>query len=261
MTADRHDIPDWLIERLALGDLPADRAAELRRRLEAEVGGLDRLAALERSNREILLAHPPREIVPALERRAGRSRRSTLFVLLPALTAFAAVALVVRSGEGPLVADPAIFKGSDTQTRVKGDVSVLRLYRKNGPVQEKLEPGSIVHQADLVQVSYVAMGKRFGVVFSIDGRGGVTLHYPESQGLAQSLLPSGEVALSHAYELDDAPEFERFFIVSSDAPIDLDAVLAGARTLAKKPASAASKYLDLPENVSQYTLTLRKEQP
>jgi len=50
----RH-VPDWLLERLALGELDAETAADVRRRLAAEGRTADEIAALvATSNREIL---------------------------------------------------------------------------------------------------------------------------------------------------------------------------------------------------------------
>ena len=65
-------VPDWLLERLARGELSPERAAEVRRRLEAEgEAGVERLAALERSDQEILAAHPPAVVAVEIRRRAA----------------------------------------------------------------------------------------------------------------------------------------------------------------------------------------------
>ena len=55
-------VPDLLVEQLALGELSPKRAAELRARLQAERGGLERLAAIELENSAILQALPPRRV-------------------------------------------------------------------------------------------------------------------------------------------------------------------------------------------------------
>jgi hypothetical protein len=69
------------------------------------------------------------------------------------------------------------------------------------------------------------------VVFSVDGRGSVVLHYPSNASDSTALSPGGAHALPFSYELDDAPGFERFFLVWSDNPIPVDAVLAAAKNL------------------------------
>src|SRR5690606_38403272 len=63
-------IPDWLLERLAAGDMPQAEAEALRRRLAEEEGGLERLEAILRSNERILSDHPPARVAAAIRQRA-----------------------------------------------------------------------------------------------------------------------------------------------------------------------------------------------
>lgn len=74
-------------------------------------------------------------------------------------------------------------------------------------------------------MSYVAAGRAHGVIVSIDGRGQVTLHFPADAGAPTALESGRAVPLSHSYELDDAPLFERFMFVTAEAPDDLLAKL------------------------------------
>ena len=63
--------PDWLIERLALGELDSAAAADVRARLAAEGRDADvAIAALGASNREILESLPPARVA-ALSRPAA----------------------------------------------------------------------------------------------------------------------------------------------------------------------------------------------
>jgi anti-sigma factor RsiW len=75
MAAMHDKIPDWLLERLAAGELPQPQAAELRERLQAQ-GEEHRLSALAASSAEILATFPPERIVPEIERRAAAARRA-----------------------------------------------------------------------------------------------------------------------------------------------------------------------------------------
>jgi hypothetical protein len=82
----------------------------------------------------------------------------------------------------------------------------------------------------VLQVSYVALGRPYGVIFSIDGAGVVTLHHPTSAEGEQALVDlDGAVPLPSAYELDDAPRFEKFFFVTALHPLDVTAILEKAR--------------------------------
>jgi len=107
-----------------------------------------------------------------------------------------------------------------------------------------------VHRGDTLQIRYLAAGKRFGVIASIDARGQITFHLPEAPGLAVALDRDGERALPHAYELDDSPGFERFLFVTSDAAFATAEVVQALKSGAALPASLTS-----------FELPLKKETP
>ena len=216
--------PQWLVERLAANDLPAQEAAEVRARLEAE-GGLGRLADLETSNRQLLEQHPVATNIKAMSaRRATPSRRAWLLVPALAVVAIAFWPTAVHSPE-PV----------DDVTRIKGLTPRLLVHRQTGAHVELLADHRQASEGDRIQVGYVAAGRRFGAIISIDGRGHVTQHWPEGGSESAALAPSGEVTLPHAYVLDDAPGFERFVLLSSDTAFSLQPFLS-ATSIDKWPA-------------------------
>ena len=100
---------------------------------------------------------------------------------------------------------------------------------KKGNKHQRLPAGAAVRPGDELQLSYVAGGRRFGVVASVDTRGTVTLHLPETPGAAPTLAPGKETKLPHAFELDDSPGAERFVFVSGDQPFSTDVVAEALR--------------------------------
>jgi hypothetical protein len=110
----------------------------------------------------------------------------------------------------------------------------------------------------VVRLAYRAAGHAFGLILSVDGRGAVTLHLPERGGLAAPLDTDAEVPLDHAYELDDAPRWERFYFVVGDAPFEVAPVVAVARRVATQHPSRAPERLGLPPHLRQSGITLRK---
>jgi hypothetical protein len=244
--------PDWLVERLHAGDLPAAEAEAVRRRLEAE-GGLSRLEDLARDDAAFRVSHPAAAGAEVIRRRAGRTGRSRRwrFFVVPALAAVAAGALVVMV---PLVRPGGSLRDAD-DTREKGQVPRLEIYRRSQPVP--LADGAAARAGDLLQLAYVSAGAPYGVIVSVDGRGAVTLHCPEGGGPAARLTRGRAVPLSHAYQLDDAPRFERFFLVTGSQPFDSAAVVAAARSLAAG-GDAERGALALPQGLAQRALTLRK---
>lgn len=258
MATPHEHIPDWLLERMAAGELPADQAAELLRRLKAR-GEEHRLTELADSSAKILASLPPDRIVREIERRAHKADARPIAVhrlrpvwALSTVTACAAglaFMLVVRKHGADT--RPAPDESQPEIITVKGDLKpALRIYRKTGSGAEILRAQASVHPGDTLQIRYVAAGRRFGVIASVDARGQVTFHLPESPGVATSLERDGERALPHAYELDDSPGFERFLFVTSNAPFATNEV-----------AQALKNGTSLPASLTTFELTLKKETP
>lgn len=263
MTSAHHRTPDWLLERIALGELPPAELAAARARLAEEPDGLSRLAALESDTRASLEALPPARVAREVEARAARQdaprpafRLSPAWGLVPALAAVALVMVALPSSETGHGTAPG-----DTRevTRIKGLAPQLVIHRQSISRPERLADGAAAAAGDVVQVAYIASGRSHGVIVSLDGNGAVTLHAPDEGSRSMALVPSGTQVLPRAYELDDAPGFERFFFVSSDAPFDVAVVLAAAEALSGNP-DASSAPLSLPGNLTQASLTLEKQE-
>ncbi|MCA9707597.1 MAG: hypothetical protein KDK70_17220 [Myxococcales bacterium] len=156
-------------------------------------------------------------------------------------------------------ADASAPDGADDPVRIKGLAPRLHVHRRRPGGIEELHDGALAHEGDLVQMSYMAAGNRYGVVVSLDGSGVVTLHYPERPEASATLVAHGEHALDHAYELDDAQPFERFvFVTSGDESLDPAIVLDAARRLAERGEAARHSPLPLPERWRQSSITLHK---
>lgn len=260
MAAMPDKVPDWLLERLAAGELPQAQATKLRERLQVQ-GEEHLLSALATSNADILAMFPPERVIPEIERRAAvlsgrakpiavrRLRSLWAFSTLTACATGLAVFLTVNDHKN--AARPTPSEEQPESIGIKGDLKpVLRIYRKTKSGSEILSSHASVHQGDTLQIRYAAAGKRFGVIASLDARGLVTFHLPESEGLAMALDRDGERALPHAYELDDSPGFERFFFVTSDAPFTTAAI-----------AQALKDGTALPAPLTSFELSLKKETP
>lgn len=162
-------------------------------------------------------------------------------------------------------AEPGVAAGDtsappvDDAVRIKGLFPRLLLFRKRRGRIERLADGARARAGDLLQLGYMAAGNRYGVVVSIDGGGAVTLHYPAQAEGEGALQPRGQHALDHAYELDDARSYERFFFVTSgDEPLPAQRVVDAAKQLAKAGPAARHSDLPLPRRWRQASVTLRK---
>lgn len=253
--------PDWLLERIALGELPPAELAAARARLAEEPDGLERLARLEQDSAQVLATLPAPEVAREVARRrrvvlAGRPQRRPFTLALGLPLAAALGVLVILSVREPEGTQPPGLEGPET-TRIKGDARLV-VYRQGQGEPELLRAGAQARAGDLLQLGYVAGGKPYGAVLSLDGRGAVTLHFPERPEGPLALDPKGSVSLGHAYELDDAPSFERFVLVTSQHPFDVRAVLEAARALARQPEVARTQPLPLPAGLEQSSFTVEK---
>jgi len=267
--------PDWLVERLALGELGPEEAADVRRRLEAEGRSPEvAIAALAASSQEILAAHPAVEVAAAVRRRAAATTTSRapaparpllrgLVLGAPLAGAGLAFALMVVRPTSMPAPVPAPAAGNPEYIGIKGGNGPvaagprLVVYRQGRGGTERLADGARAAHGDLVQLATAGGGGAWGVVLSIDGAGRVTLHWPEGGGPAGSLA-AAETRLPSAYELDDAPAFERFLLVSADGPFEVGSVLDAARALAAHPGTARVAPLPIGGRFRQASLTLDK---
>ena len=246
-------LPDWLVERAALDEVPSASRARLPHAAPGELAA--RVAELREQNARELAAYPPGPAVAQIEARLRRPKRRRAWIApLVAAAGLAVVALVVV-GHEPAHEPGATAEAATDTTRVKGAARLLA-YRQVGEQAEKLEPDAVAREGDVIQLRYNAGGARYGVIASIDGGGGVTLHFPTDVD-APTDVAGGTRTLPDAFALDDAPRFERFFFVTANEPLDVAGTLDALRVLARR-GDAADAVLDVPAAVHQTSFRLRK---
>ena len=255
---DAATVPDLYLERYALGELPEDERGQIERLLALDPALRGRLDALESSDAEIARQYPPALMDERIRARArggsrravARRRRSPAW-LAPALAAAAVVLAVGASVLRP----PARVD----DVRLKGGEAELVVFRRTAAGSERLGPGARAVRGDLIRVGYRAAGRPYGAILSTDGNGNVTQHLPRSGGRAAPLETGGTVLLDFSYELDDAPRWERFYLVTGDEPFDLEAVRQAARDVAAVGSEATAPLLEIPADLEQSIFTLAKE--
>lgn len=286
-------IPDLFIEKLLLDELPKREKEELLKDPRVQ----HRIAELKASNQKILEEYPPGEMARAIRRRArqaevpqvegertrpaadrggilnwlsggrtpsasdrrGADRRGKF--AWPRLVPVGGFALLVLLGGLLLITrGPSIFapRSQAEELRLKGGGAYLTVYKQTATGAQALDDGDAVAEGNNLQIGYVAGTSRYGAILSIDGRGAVTLHYPVSAAADPLMETGGEVLLPFSYALDDAPDFERFFLVVSDKTFSVNEVLEAARSLAEQPQKAKNQNLSLPKGLDQTSILLLK---
>ncbi|MGE0397861.1 MAG: hypothetical protein AB7T06_14155 [Kofleriaceae bacterium] len=255
--------PDWLVERAALDEVAPQSRARVDAADPAELA--ERIAAIRADNATELAAYPAGPALEQINARVAseaarrRARRRLTMVGMVGVASVAAVAAVVLVAGRVATGDPT--QDVPEVTRVKGATRLLA-FRHVGDHAEPLAEDDLVREGDLIQLRYNAGGRKFGVIASVDGAGEVTLHYPGAEDAPpeDTALSTKPTPLAHAYALDNAPRFERFFFITADDPIELAPCLGALRSLAER-GDAASASLDLPSHLHQWSLRLRKPTP
>ncbi len=266
-----------LLEKYRLGELTEDE----KRALEAGYPDQDELKRelerLEISDAEILKKYKPEQMAAKIKARLDDSDTENSdvedndkikpfnafkAVRFSVIAAAAVLALVLGISfyNGPATSTGAMIEASEglSAERIKGLKPSLKIYRRSGESAEILANRDTAYEKDLLQIEYIAGSFKYGVIFSIDGRGTVTLHFPTYKGIAAELDNNGAILLPYAYELDDAPEFERFFFITGGSSFDIDEVFDAAYELASKGNSSRREFLDIPETYYQTTILLKK---
>jgi hypothetical protein len=259
----KEQVSPLLLERYRLNEVSRRERRSVEAALAQDPRLGKRLAGLEASDRELRLVAgqglPPR-LEGALSGRGasgavangpGRFRRTR-----PLRWGLAAAALLCVLGPSAYVflnRSGAAGKRSygELGERIKGTETAenraelaLYLKRNAGPSGEALPltDGAELGEGDMVQLAYTApAGEYYGVIFSLDGNAAVTPHYPYARGERPLLVPGKQTFLTEAYILDNAPDFEIFFMVVSARPLDTEDVLARAKKLTANAETAQAE--------------------
>jgi anti-sigma factor RsiW len=252
-------VPDLYLERYLVGELPEDDRRRIEQLLELDPELRGRLDALKESEGELARRYPAPDMADRIRGRLRQAAAERTQVsgprawgwLVPAVAA-AALLLVVGPTlvPPPSPTDDILIKGADAEVVV---------FRKTPSGSERLESGASALPGDLIRVGYRAAGHTFGVIVSTDGRGSVTQHLPRSGSQAASLEAGGTVLLDFSYELDDAPRWERFYLVTGSEPFELEPVRQAARRVATAGSERTPPALELGRGLEQSVFSLTKE--
>lgn len=245
-------IPDWKLERFLTGDLPEEEMNKLRELEANDAVFANRVKMLREDNKAILNKLPFEKLAANLGTDAAEKGRANLgtdaagiaaknvaknaarftFVKFAAAAMFVfAVALVAFFAQREtsvmnerVGSDVATVNGSqntrvalaenESDTRIKGLDARMEVWKKTSAGIVQLNDLDSVGEGDEIQLRYAVPEKCFGLLFSMDGNGALTLHMGDGVK-AIELAPGKMNSLPFAYKLDDAPYFEKFFFVTS----------------------------------------------
>lgn len=206
------------IEQLILGELSPLEEKELLK----DPAVAARAQELKESNKEFFSKFNIKELAAETEKRAEEDIEKKIITFpLNKVAGFAAAAacFLVLYTAIPTFRDANPFSEPEI-IKLKGSTE-LSIYKKQQDETVSLKNKSHVQENDLLQITYKSM-KRYGAIFSVDGWDKVTFHYPESLYDSTELDMGKIISLKSSYQLDNAPDFEKFYFITSDEPFDLD---------------------------------------
>ena len=234
-------IPDWKLERYLTGDLPEGEMREIRELEKTDEIFAGRVKMMREDNAAILKKLPFERLSEKMDARElgaglnGVNFRLVKFAAAAALVlAVVSVALFSQREIGPdagtqvaggaQVMDVAMVDASEGagDTRIKGLDARMEVWKKTGDSAVQMPNLGEAREGDEIQLRYAVPEKCFGMLFSMDGNGTLTMHMADGSS-AVALEPGKMTTLPFAYKLDNAPKFEKFFLLTSRAAFELDA--------------------------------------
>lgn len=232
-------IPDWKLERYLTGDLPEGEMREIRELEKTDEMLAHRVKLLREDNAAILRKMPFERLAEKMDARDNGAERKDNVVRFGFVKFAAAAALVfavvsvalfsqrevvpAQSTDGGAQAmDVAMADAQDDGTRIKGLDARMEVWKKTGDSAVQMSNLGEAREGDEIQLRYAVPEKCYGMLFSMDGNGTVTMHMADGSQ-AVVLEPGKMTTLPFAYKLDNAPKFEKFFLLTSRAAFELDA--------------------------------------
>ena len=234
-------MPDWKLERYLTGDLPAEEMREIRDMEATDEVFAGRVKLLREDNAAILKKLPFEKLSEKISAMPGRSNGAgntvrVNFTLVKFAAAAALVLAVVtvalfsqrditvpaQSANGTMdVAMVTDVENAMGDTRIKGLDARMEVWKKIGDSAVQMSNLDEAREGDEIQLRYSVPEKCFGLLFSMDGNGTLTMHMAEGNK-AIALEPGKMTTLPFAYKLDNAPKFEKFFFLTSRDNFELD---------------------------------------
>ena len=240
-------IPDWKLERYLTGDLPESDMREIREMEATDEIFANRVKMLREDSEAILRKLPYDHLAERLDSIPGRSASDNGKLANFAIVKFAAAAALVlavmtvavfsqrsisqeggtvlannaNSVNGAQTVEVAMVDQND-DVRIKGLSARMEVWKKTGDSAVQMENLGEAHEGDEIQLRYAVAEKCYGLLFSMDGNGTITMHMGEGNK-AIGLEPGKMTTLPFAYKLDNAPKFEKFFFLTSKDEFELNA--------------------------------------
>ena len=224
-------ISDFKLERYLLGELPEKEMRDFQERELSDEIFAARVREMREQGKRFVAENPFEALeakMDAADEAADGNVISGLWLkvaaaLVIALGVFSMVVLNrnVETYSGESATMEVAMANVDDGTRIKGMSASLEVWKKMGDSAVQMVNLGDASEGDEIQLRYRVPQKCFGMLFSMDGNGTVTMHMGDGNN-AIELEPGKMTTLPFAYKLDNAPKFEKFFLLTSQNSFAID---------------------------------------
>lgn len=224
-------ISDLKLERYLLGELPEKEMRDFQERELSDEIFAARVREMREQGKRFVAENPFEALeakMDAADEAADGNVISGLWLkvaaaLVIALGVFSMVVLNrnVETYSGESATMEVAMANVDDGTRIKGMSASLEVWKKTGDSAVQMVNLGDASEGDEIQLRYRVPQKCFGMLFSMDGNGTVTMHMGDGNN-AIELEPGKMTTLPFAYKLDNAPKFEKFFLLTSQNSFAID---------------------------------------
>lgn len=180
-------IPQLLLEEINLGEKNVSDYYDKYGKEELEKA----LEDLRKSDEEIFRTYPLNYVQEKIAAKTSSKEKKKVYSFKAyRIWTLSAAAILAVSLCTPLMYNSIRKNQGTNEIRLKGKDSSrnqLRLYRQKGSEIQKLSSGDKANENDVIQITYIPGNKNYGVIFSLDGNGNLTRHFPEDNWIAGKL--------------------------------------------------------------------------
>lgn len=225
-------ISDFKVERYLLGELSEEEMAALQKREAEDEIFAARVRAMREENARILADNPFAALESKLDAAdtaegSGKSIYGMWLKVAAALVIMVGIFAIVASNRNVVTYErgnasmEVAMAETDNSTRIKGMQASLEVWKKTGDSAVQMVNLGEAREGDEIQLRYRVPQKCFGMLISMDGNGTITMHMGEGNKSVE-LEPGKMTTLPFAYKLDNAPKFEKFFLLTSQNSFEID---------------------------------------
>ena len=226
-------ISDFKLERYLLGELPEKEMRDLQERELSDEIFAARVREMRLQGKRFVAENPFEALEAKMDAadEAAHDEGNVISgmwlkvaaALVIALGVFSMVILNrdVSTYDSNATSMEVAMADADNGTRIKGMQASLEVWKKTGDSAVQMVNLGNAYEGDEIQLRYRVPQKCFGMLISMDGNGTITMHMGEGNS-AIELEPGKMTTLPFAYKLDNAPKFEKFFLLTSEKSFEID---------------------------------------